>query len=184
MPEKISIGTSDSHIFKSNELCIYAGVTFDEHCEVVLEVKEEEGEYPCILDMDQSQKFVLGLNDEMTWSHRDKPGRTLAYLDSGVADREGNKYVMTQEETVLSQRGDQYLKEFVVVELDNGDKDFFYNLRKYDEELEMMEDWLTNPSIDNDGCLMFDSSIRKIQGQSTELFYNLVDSSRESWGQQ
>ena len=48
----------------------------------------------------------------------------------------------------------------------------------------MMEDWLTNPSIDNDGCLMFDRSIRKIQGQSTELFYNLVDSSRESRGQQ
>ena len=48
---------------------------------------------------------------------------------------------MSREETVLSQRGDQYLKEFTVVELVNEDKGNFSNLRKYDEELEMMEDW-------------------------------------------
>ena len=100
--------------------------------------------------MDQSQKFVLGLKDEMTWSHGDKQKRTLAYLDSGVADREGKKSIMTQEETILSQRGDQYLKEFAVAELDNGDKEIFSNLGKYDEELDMMEDWLINPRIDND----------------------------------
>ena len=78
--------------------------------------------------MDQNQKFVSRLKDEMTWSHGDKQKRTLAYLDSGVADREGKKYIMTQEKTILSQRGDQYLKEFVVAELANGDKENFSNL--------------------------------------------------------
>ena len=96
----------------------------------------------------------------MTWSHGDKQKRTLDYLDSSVVDREGKKYFMTQEETILSQRGDEYLKEIVVVELANGDKENFSNLRKYDEELEMMEDWLISPRIDNDVCLMFDNSIR------------------------
>ena len=86
-------------------MCIYVGVTCDEPCEVVPEEKEEEGEYPCILDMDQSLNFVLELKDEMTWSHEGKPERILAYLDICVADREG-KFVMTQEETILSQRSD------------------------------------------------------------------------------
>ena len=40
------------NIFEINELCISAGITCDEPCEVVPEVNEE-GEYPCILDMDQ-----------------------------------------------------------------------------------------------------------------------------------
>ena len=91
-------------------------------------------------------------------------GCTLAHLDTGVSQREGKKSVMTQEETILSQRGDQYLKEFAIAEFANRDKQKFSNLKKYDEELEMMEDWLINPRIDNYDCLMFDRSIRKIQG--------------------
>ena len=102
-------------------MCVSAGITCDEPFKVSPEVKEEEGEYPCILDMDQSKKFVLGLKDEMTWSHGDKQKRMLAYLDSGV---------MTQEETILSQRGDQHLKEFVVAELANEDKKKFSNFEK------------------------------------------------------
>ena len=89
-------------------------------------------------------------------------------MDSGVADREGKKSAMTQEDTILSQRGDQYLNEFVVAELANGDKEIFFNLRKYDKELEIMEDWLINTRIDNGDCLMFDSCIRKIQGQKLD----------------
>ena len=42
------------NIFEVNELCISPGITCDEPCEVFPEVKEEEGKYPCILDMDQS----------------------------------------------------------------------------------------------------------------------------------
>ena len=99
-----STGDKNFNIFGINELCISAGITCDEPCEVVPEVKEEEGEYPCILDMDQSQKFVLGLKDVMTWSRRDKQKRTLAYLNSGVVDRQGKKYVMTQDATILSKR--------------------------------------------------------------------------------
>ena len=79
--------------------------------------------------MDQNQNFVLGLKDEMTWSHRDKPKRTLAYLDRHVADREGKKFVMTQEGTIVSQRGDQYLKEFYIAELVNEEKGKFSNFR-------------------------------------------------------
>ena len=56
--------------------------------------------------MEQSHNFPLELKDEMTWSHGDKQKRTLAYSDSGVADREGKKYVMTQENTILSQEDD------------------------------------------------------------------------------
>ena len=48
----------------------------------------------------------------------------------------------------------------------------------------MMEDCLINPKIFNYDYLMFDSSIRKIQGQNIGLSCNLVDSSRESRGQQ
>ena len=68
----------------------------------------------------------------------------------------------------------------------NEDKGNFSNFRNYDEELEMLEDWLINPGVDKHVCLMFDDSIGKeqIEGQSTELFYNLVDNSRETRGQQ
>ena len=66
------MGDNKFNIFEINELCVPAGMTCDEPYEAVPEVNEEEGEYPCILDMDQSQKFVLGLKDEMTWSHGDK----------------------------------------------------------------------------------------------------------------
>ena len=70
--------------------------------------------------------------------------------------------------------------------MDNEDKDKVSNLKKYDEELEMLEDWLINPRIEKYDCLMFDDSIGKEQivGKRTELFYNLVDSNRESRGQQ
>ena len=77
-------------VFEINELCVSAGITRDEPCKVSLEVNEETKEYPCIRDMDKSQKIVLELKNEMTWSRRDKPERTLAYLDSGVADRKKN----------------------------------------------------------------------------------------------
>ena len=156
-----SMGDKNFIIFEINELCISAGITCDEPCEAVPEVKEEEGEYPCILDMDQRQKFVLELKDEMAWSHGDKQKRTLAYLDNSVADREGKTSVMKQEETILSQRGDQYLNEFVVAKLANEDKWNISNLIKYDEELEILKDWLINPRIDNDDCLILDDSIGK-----------------------
>ena len=48
----------------------------------------------------------------------------------------------------------------------------------------MLEDWLINLRIDNDDFLMFDSSIRKIQGQNIRLYCNLGDSNREPRGQQ
>ena len=79
-----SMGDENLNIFEINELCISVGVTCDEPCEVVPEEKEEEGEYPCILDMDQSQNFVLELKDEMTWSRGDNQRRTLAYFDNDV----------------------------------------------------------------------------------------------------
>ena len=82
----------------------------------------------------------------------------------------------------MSQRGDQYLEELVAAELVNEDKQKLSNLRKYDEELEMLEDWLINPRIDKDDCLMLDCSIGKeqIEGRNTELSCKLVDGSRES----
>ena len=123
------MGDRNFNIFEINELCISVGITCDEPCEFVLELKEEERDYPCILDMDQIWKFVLGLKNEMTWSHGDKQTRTLSYVDSGVAEREGKKFVMTQEETILPQRGDQYLKEFSIAELVNEDKGKFSNFR-------------------------------------------------------
>ena len=133
--------------------------------------------------MDQSQKIVLELKDEMTWSHEGKPERTLAYLNRCVANRDG-KFVMTQEETILSQMDDQYLNEFVVASLTTEDKEEFSNFRKYDEELKMLEDWVNNPRIDKDNCLMFNYNIEKehIESQNTELFYNLVDKNRNSRG--
>ena len=130
-----SLGNKNLNIFEINELYVSTGITCNEPCNVSLEVKEEQGEYTCILDMDQSQKFVLGLKDDTTWSHGDKQKRTLAYLDRCVADREGKKFVMTQEETIMYQRGDQNLKEFVVVELATEDKGKFSNFRNYDQEL-------------------------------------------------
>ena len=93
---------------------------------------------------------------------------------------------MTQEETILSLRNDQYLNEFAIAELVNEEKGKFCNFRNYDEELEMLEDWLINPRVDKHDCLMFDDRIRKEQtmDKSTKLFYNLVDCSRELRGQQ
>ena len=40
------MGDKTFNIFEMNELCISAGITCDEPCEVVPKVKEEEGEYP------------------------------------------------------------------------------------------------------------------------------------------
>ena len=96
--------------------------------------------------------------------------------------RQRKKSVITKEETILSQKVDQYLEEFVVAELDNGDKEKLYNLRKYDEELEILEGWLINPRVDKHDCLMFDCSIGKewIEGQNIEMSYEPVDSNRES----
>ena len=136
--------------------------------------------------MDQIQKLVLVLKYEMTWSHGNKQKRTLSYLDSGVADRQGKKCVMTQEEAILSQKGDQFLNKFVVAELSSEDKENLSNLRNYDEGLHMLEDWLINTKIDKDDCLMFDDSIgeQQIAGNDTELFYNFVDSSKKTKEQQ
>ena len=105
------------NVFEIYELCVSTVVAHAKPCKVSPEVNEETQEYPCTLDMDQIQNIVLELNNEMTWSRRDKPERTLAYLDSGVADRKKKKFVMTQEETILSLRNDQYLNEFVVTGL-------------------------------------------------------------------
>ena len=90
--------------------------------------------------MDKRKKIVLELKNKMTWSCRDKPERTLAYLESGVADRPGKKFVMTHEETIVSQEDDQYLKEITIAELVNEDKGNFSNFINYDEELKMLED--------------------------------------------
>ena len=89
------MGNETLNIFEINELYVSIGITCNEPCEVVPEVKEEDMEYPCNFDMDQSQKFGLELKKEMTWSHGDKQKRTLSYLDSGVADRQGKKSIMT-----------------------------------------------------------------------------------------
>ena len=129
--------------------------------------------------MDQSQNFVLELKDEMTWSRGDNQRRTLAYVDNDVG-RQRNKSIMTQEKTILSQKGDQYLGELVVAELDIEDKEKLSNLREYDEELKMLQDWLFNPRIEKDECLMyasiemFSDKIRdeKMGSQGIELSYN------------
>ena len=52
----------------------------------------------------------MGLKDQMTWSHGDKQKRTLAYLDSGIADKHGKKYIMINEDILLSQEANQYLE--------------------------------------------------------------------------
>ena len=65
----------------------------------------------------------------MKWSRGDHQRRTLAYFDNDVV-RQKNKYFMTQEKTILSQKGDQYLGELVVAELATEDKEKFYNLRE------------------------------------------------------
>ena len=64
----------------------------------------------------------------------------------------------------------------------NEDKYKLSNLRKYDEELEMLEYWLINPRIDKNDCLMIDCSIgkEKIEGQNIELSCNLVDNNKAS----
>ena len=124
-----SMGDKNFNIFEIIKLFISVGITCVEPCKVSPEVKEEEGEYPCILDMDQSQKFVLELKDEITWSRGDKQRRTLAYFDNDIG-RHRNKYVMTQENIILSQKGDQYLEELVVAELATKDKDKLSNLRE------------------------------------------------------
>ena len=96
-------------------------------------------------------------------------------------ERQRKKYFIIKEETILSQKDNQYLEELVVAELDNEDKEKLSNLRKYDEKLEMLEDWLINPRIDKDKCLMLDCNIGKeyIEGQNIELYCRLVYGSRE-----
>ena len=47
-----SIGDKNLNIFEINELYVSAGITHDQPFKVSSELKEEEGEYPCILHMD------------------------------------------------------------------------------------------------------------------------------------
>ena len=54
----------------------------------------------------------------------------------------------------MSQKGDKYLRELVVAEFANEDKEDLSNFRKYDEELEMLEVWLINPRINKYDCLI------------------------------
>ena len=100
--ENMLLRKSMGNVFEINELCVSTGITHVEPCKVSPELNEEKEEYQCSLDMDKSQKFLMGLKDEMTRSHGDKQKRTLAYLDTGVADRDGKKSLMTHEETILS----------------------------------------------------------------------------------
>ena len=108
--ENILIRKSMGDVFEINEFCVSARITCDELCEVFPEVNEETKDYQCTLYMDQSQNIVLELKNEMTWFCRDKPERTLAYLDNGVAERLGKKFFMTHEGTIVSQEDYQYLK--------------------------------------------------------------------------
>ena len=56
---------------------------------------------------------------------------------------------------------DHPMRDIVVKKLASEDNGIFSNLGKYDEELEMLEDWLFNPRIYKNECLMFDESIGK-----------------------
>ena len=75
-------------------MCISAEITCVESCKVSLEVKEEQ-EYLSTHDMDQNQKFILELKDEITWSHGDKQRKTLAYLDNSATNIWRKKPIMT-----------------------------------------------------------------------------------------
>ena len=61
----------------------------------------------------------------------------------------------------MSQKDDQYLEELAVTELANEDKEKISNLRKYDEELEVLEYWLINPRVDKYECLIFIAELEK-----------------------
>ena len=81
-------------------------------------------------------------------------GVCLQVLKGVKIDKERNLSIMTHEETMLSQKGDQYLRELAVVEFANEENEDLSNFKKYDEELGMLEYWLINPRIDKDDCLM------------------------------
>ena len=98
----------------------------------------------------------------------------------GSKYRKRKKYFMKREETIFFQKGDQYLRELVVSDFATEDKEGLSNLKKYNEELEMLEDWLINPRIDKDGFLMYASiemfsdniGEEKMGSQGIELSYN------------
>ena len=80
-------------------------------------------------------------------------------------DTQKKKSSITKAKTILSQKGDQYLEELVVAELANADKEKLSNLKKYDKELKMQEDWLINPRIDKYDWLIFGFNIGKERTQ-------------------
>ena len=98
----------------------------------------------------------------------------------GSDGKHNGKYVMKKKEAVLSQREDQYLEELVVSKLANYDRGRLFYFRKYDEELQQIEDWLLNPRIDQVDHLMgkniemFSCSIGKenMEGKDMELSCN------------
>ena len=96
-------------------------------------------------------------------------------------DRQRKKSVITKVETIFYQKGDQYLEELVVSELANKDKEKLSKLRKYDAELQIMEDWLINPRIDKDDYLILGYSVGKeqIEGQNIEMYCEPVYRNRE-----
>ena len=68
------------------------------------------------------------------------------------------------------------------MELDNEDKDKISNLKKYDEELEMLEYWLIDTRIYKYVFLMLYCSIGKehIEGQNIKMSCEPVDNNKVS----
>ena len=119
---------------------------------------EAEKGRPIETHMDQSQNFVLGLKDEMTWSHGDKQKRTLAYLDRCVAEKEGpieslvnsvkNTDLLMEEMTVKSNETNRsYVFEtddlFVIAGFVADDRQSFETVLKFDQ-VKYYEDRLSN----------------------------------------
>ena len=71
---------------------MFAGVTCDEPCEVVPQVKEEEEMYRDI-SRKQDQNCIL-MNSEAMLSHEDNQGGTLTHFDNMIADRHAEEFVV------------------------------------------------------------------------------------------
>ena len=79
-----SLGDENINIFEINELCMFVGVTCDETCEVVPQVKEEEEMYKDI-SRRQDQNYIM-MNSDAILSHEDNRG-ALTHFQSVIANK-------------------------------------------------------------------------------------------------
>jgi hypothetical protein len=122
------------NVFKTDDLCMFAGKAGDrQSLEVVMKMEEEKEMYKDILK-GKDQNCILMENEAML-SHEDNQGRTHAHLDDEGTDRQSKGFVVAGKEELAHEDSQQEVEEKHSDEM----------LTRWNEEIELLERLLIGP---------------------------------------